>query len=183
MRQLEAKVLRIHSAGLARSAVLLAAAVALGALVPEPVGASATQTVVTVDHNSKWGTILALSNGDTVYRLTADGPDHSVCTGPCLAAWPAAVLAAGQTAPIGRGVHGLGTITRSNGERQVTYEGIPLYLFVGDHRAGQVNGNIKDTWGQWWTVNPSHPHAVPKAKGAKSSNSGSPATRGSGSAY
>ena len=78
------------------------------------------------------------------------------------------MLAPGQASPKGQGVSDLGTITRSNGQKQVTYQGIPLYLYIGDHSAGQVNGNIKDTWGQWWVVNPAHPHATPTA--AKSSS-------------
>ena len=71
------------------------------------------------------------------------------------------VLATGQRTPVGNGVTGVGTIRRSNGELQVTYQGIPLYLFVGDHAPGEVSGNIKDTWGQWWVVDPAHPTATP----------------------
>jgi predicted lipoprotein with Yx(FWY)xxD motif len=175
--------IQMRSAGLARLAAAVMAVAALGAFISGPAGASGSPTVVTVTHSSKWGPILTLSNGDTVYRLTADRANHSVCTGPCLAAWPPVLLATGQKAPTGHGVHGLGTINRGNGERQVTYKGVPLYLFVGDHHAGQVNGNIKDTWGQWWTVNPSNPHAVPTASGTKAGNSGATNTQGSGSAY
>jgi predicted lipoprotein with Yx(FWY)xxD motif len=123
---------------------------------------SGNQTVVTVTNSATWGPILTLSNKDTLYRLTADSTNKSVCSGACLVAWPAVVLASGQTNPVGRGVTGLGTIRRSDGKLQVTYQGIPLYLFVGDHAPGQVNGNIKDTWGQWWVVNPAHPTATPQ---------------------
>jgi predicted lipoprotein with Yx(FWY)xxD motif len=137
-----------------------------------PAGAQ-TATVVTVAHNPTWGQILTLGNGVTLYRLTADSKNKSTCTGACLAAWPPALLAAGQKKPVGHhGVRGLGTITTGAG-RQVTYHGIPLYEFVGDHGPGQVNGNVADTWGQWWVVNPAHPLATPVANAPSTLHSGS----------
>lgn len=155
-----------------------------GVLPAGPAGASGSgsPTTVVVVHNKTWGPLLALANGRTIYRLVGDSKDKSVCSGTCLVAWPAVVLAKGQKVPVGHGIHGLGSFKRSTGARQVTYQGIPLYLYIGDHKAGQVNGNIKDTWGQWWTVNPTHPLAVPKAK----SSTGHPSTNtssGSGVAY
>lgn len=166
---------------------LLAGLLGAGALAgfAGPVAAAGSATVITVAHNKTWGSILVLGNGDAVYRLTTDPTDKSTCTGACAVAWPPVVLAAGQDKPIGRGVSGLGTITRAGGARQVTYQGIPLYSFVGDHGAGQVNGNVKDAWGQWWVVNPAHPHAVPAAAGGsgKSSGAKTPGSTSSGVAY
>ncbi len=50
----------------------------------------------------------------------------------------------------------LGTITRSDGTKQVTYDGHPLYYFVGDSAAGQTNGQGSDNFGaKWWLVAPS----------------------------
>ncbi len=141
-------------------------------------------TVVTVTHSKTWGPVLTLSNGETLYRLTADPANKSVCNGTCTKIWPPVVLAAGQKSPVGRGVASLGTITRSNGARQVTYEGVPLYRYIGDHKAGQANGNLKDEWGQWWVVNPSQPRAVPTAVTKSGGNSSPSSTAaGSGVAY
>ena len=125
-------------------------------------------TEITVEKNATWGSILSLSNGDTVYRLTKDSKNKSTCTGACATAWPPVVLASGQKSPLGKGVTRLGTITRANGTRQVTYEGIPLYRYAGDKKSGEVNGNLKDTWGQWWVVNPSDPTATPHRNGSTS---------------
>jgi predicted lipoprotein with Yx(FWY)xxD motif len=173
------RVLRRSAVGL-----VVGGAATLGgtAVVPIVAGASSS-TVIVVTHNKTWGSMLAMSNGDAVYRLTTDPANKSVCSGACASAWPPVVLAPGQKRPKGQGVSGLGTITRSNGQKQVTYQGIPLYLYIGDHSAGQVNGNIKDSWGQWWVVNPAHPHATPTA--AKSSSGGGSTTTsaGSGVAY
>ncbi|HEX3948108.1 MAG TPA: hypothetical protein VHW47_10395 [Acidimicrobiales bacterium] len=168
------------SAGFGLAAVVAGAGV--GAVLPGTAGA-ASPTVVTVTHNRTWGTILRLSNGDTVYRLTTDPAGKSTCSGACAKAWPPVLLGAGQESPTGQGVSGLGTIARSGGQRQVTYKGVPLYLYVGDHSAGQVNGNIKDTWGQWWVVDPAHPRAVPTAAKSSSGGGSSPTTAGSGVAY
>lgn len=168
------------------AAVLAVCAVVASGVAPAAAGAAGAQTVITVTRNRTWGRILTLSNGDTLYRLTADHVDRSVCTGACAAVWPPVVLASGQTHPVGRGVKGLGTITRPGGARQVTIDGEPLYLFAGDQRAGQVSGNIKDTWGQWWVVDPAHPRQVPTAavSGHPSSGGGSaPASGGTGVAY
>jgi predicted lipoprotein with Yx(FWY)xxD motif len=142
---------------LAVGTALMATLVAPGAA-----GAASSATVITTTHNKTWGTILVLGNGDTVYRLSADRHDKSVCTGVCATIWPPVTLAKSQRSPIGRGVARLGVITRPGGARQVTFDGEPLYRFSGDTRPGQTNGNnLKDTWGRWWVIDPAHPGSVP----------------------
>ena len=136
---------------------------------------SAPKTTITIETKTPWGPILALSTGRTVYRFVKDGDNKSNCSGACAVVWPPVLLAKGQTAPLGKGVSHLGVITRSNGTHQVTYEGIPLYLFIRDSK-GSIDGNIKDGFGQWWVVNPAHPKATP-VKG------GSGAAGGGGVAY
>ncbi len=152
-------------------------------VLPATAGAATTTTTVAVTHNKKWGTILTVGSGVTVYRLTSDSKNKSVCSGTCAKIWPPVVLAAGQKAPVGKGVSGLGSIKRSDGTRQVTYKGVPLYRFVGDHKAGQATGNVKDTWGQWWVVNPAHPTAVPTASTSSGGGSTPTTVAGSGAAY
>lgn len=142
---------------------LAAGTVALGAspvLATRGPGVSPPTTVI-VEKTSNWGPVLALSNGWTVYRLTSDPTGKSTCTGQSARYWPPVVLAPGQKSPRGEGVGHLGTIARSDGARQVTYEGIPLYRFGGDTPRSQVNGNVKDSFGQWWVVNPAHPRSAP----------------------
>jgi predicted lipoprotein with Yx(FWY)xxD motif len=152
-------------------------------VLPGAAGAATTKITVTTKHNKTWGTILTLSSGVTVYRLTADSKNKSVCTGACATIWPPVVLAAGQKTPVGNGVSGLGSIKRADGTRQVTYKGVPLYRFVGDRKAGQATGNIKDTWGQWWVVNPAHPTAKPTAATSSGGSSAPTTVAGSGAAY
>jgi len=134
--------------------------------------------ITIVTEKTAWGPILALSSGWTVYRFVKDGNNRSTCSGACLQAWPAVILAKGQKEPDGKGVSHLGFIVRAGGAHQVTYEGIPLYLFIGDKKPGQITGNIKDKFGQWWVVNPATPKSVPHEAGGTTTTAG-----GSGVAY
>jgi predicted lipoprotein with Yx(FWY)xxD motif len=171
---------RITRAG-ALSAMALTGALAAGATlsVPTQAGAATPATTVTSTHSKAWGTILTLSNGTVVYRLTTDPKNKSVCSGTCAKIWPPVLLAAGQKKAAGHGVSGLGTITRSNGTHQVTYQGIPLYRYFGDHGPGQATGNIKDKWGRWWVVNPASPHVAPSAANVSTGADSTPSTGGS----
>src|SRR5271169_1864370 len=104
---------------------------------------AATGVTVSTAKNTKVGTVLV--SGKTVYTLK---PSSTACTAACLKVWPALVLPTGVTkAKAGSGVSAskLGTV-KHNGVVQVTYGGKPLYFFVGDTKAGQVNGNVTDTW-------------------------------------
>jgi len=143
-------------------------------------GASSSPTTISVTQNKTWGPTLTLKDGHTLYRLTKDSKNMSVCTGKCATVWVPVVLATGQKTPVGSGVSHLGSFTRANGTHQVTYEGIPLYTFVGDKKADVITGNIKDTWGQWWSINPSSPLTAPKKKGTSTTTTTSP---GGGIAY
>src|SRR5512135_895529 len=64
--------------------------------------------------------VLTNAKGDVLYWFVPDTPTESKCTGSCLTFWPA--VAGPVTA--GSGVTGtLGTITRSDGSKQATYDG------------------------------------------------------------
>ena len=91
--------------------------------------------------------VLTNAKGLTLYWFAPDTPTKSVCNGSCAAYWPP-VLGA-QTA--GRGVTGkLGTIKRADGSTQATYDGHPLYTYIGDSAPGQANGNNIDLNGGYW---------------------------------
>jgi predicted lipoprotein with Yx(FWY)xxD motif len=139
--------------------------------------ASPAPTTITVSKNATWGPTLTLKNGDALYRLSADSKDHSRCTGQCAVFWPPVLLAAGQKVAVGKGVSGLGSFTRSNGARQVTLDGLPLYRFVGDKKPGQVTGNVKNVFGHWYSINPQHPTVAPtKVKTGGTGGSGTTTT-------
>ena len=115
-------------------------------------GASSHATagiVVSAAKNSQFGTILV--SGKALYTLT---PSSTACGTKCLKIWPELLLPKGATKAVaGSGVNGakLGTVKRANGALQVTYGGKALYWFYKD-TAGQVKGNLTDTWGKWSVV-------------------------------
>jgi predicted lipoprotein with Yx(FWY)xxD motif len=160
-------------------AAVASGAAILGSVVLSTVSsASSSPTTITVAQNKTWGSTLTLKNGDTIYRLTKDSKNMSVCTGKCATIWVPVLLASGQKTAVGVGVSKLGSFARANGTHQVTYEGIPLYTFTGDKKAGQVTGNVKDTWGQWWSINPKSPLVAPKKSGGSSTTTTVPAGGG-----
>jgi predicted lipoprotein with Yx(FWY)xxD motif len=100
-------------------------------------------------------TFLTDGSGKAVYLWMKDTGDASQCSGACAGAWPP-VTASGTVTAAGSAVASdLGTITRSDGTKQVTYDGHPLYYFAGDSGAGQANGQGSDGFGaKWWLVSP-----------------------------
>jgi predicted lipoprotein with Yx(FWY)xxD motif len=100
------------------------------------------------------GKIITDGKGFTLYMY---GPDHqgpSQCSGICAKQWPPLVLPAGVRRPeAGPGVDAalLGTERRSNGQLQETYNGWPLYLWMGDAAPGQVTGQ-GDDMGLWYVL-------------------------------
>jgi len=92
-------------------------------------------------------TVLTNEAGKTLYWFAPDTPTKSVCNGSCAAYWPPV------TGPLtaAAGVHGtLGTIHRADGSVQQTYNGHPLYTYVGDSAPGQANGNNLNINGGLW---------------------------------
>lgn len=118
-----------------------------------PSAAAATATVLAKDAGSAGTVLVAGSSGMTLYTFSKDvaGSGKSACSGACLQKWPALTLPAGTSPAAGAGVTGaLGTITRDDGTLQVTYNGLPLYFFAGDHAPGDTNGNYTN----WNLVHP-----------------------------
>jgi len=92
-------------------------------------------------------TVLTDAEGFTLYSFAPDTATKSACYGDCAAYWPPVT----GTPAGGQGVTGrLGTIARSDGTTQATYNGHPLYTYVGDSRPGQANGNNLDLNGGLW---------------------------------
>jgi predicted lipoprotein with Yx(FWY)xxD motif len=92
-------------------------------------------------------TVLTSANGLTLYWFAPDTPATSKCTGSCVAYWPPVT----GSPKAGPGVTGkLGTIKRPGGAVQATYDGHPLYTYVGDSGPRQARGNNLDLNGGLW---------------------------------
>jgi predicted lipoprotein with Yx(FWY)xxD motif len=91
--------------------------------------------------------VVTDAKGLTLYWFAPDTSTTSKCTGSCATYWPPV------TGPVtaGTGVTGtLGTITRSDGTTQATYDGHPLYTYAGDSAPGQAKGNGLNASGGLW---------------------------------
>jgi len=115
-------------------------------------------------------TVLVNARGFTLYSFAPDTPRTSKCNGPCAKYWPPV-----QT-PVtaGPGIHGtLGTITRSDGSAQATYNGHPLYTYVADTTPGQAKGNdLNLSGGVWHEVTASGAAAPSPTSGGGGSSGG-----------
>jgi predicted lipoprotein with Yx(FWY)xxD motif len=98
------------------------------------------------------GQVLVDSEGHTLYAFSKDAGGSSTCEGACAKAWPPLLVEHGEPEPSnGAGASRLGTITRPDGDRQVTYSGHPLYSFTGDKQPGEANGDGSTAFGGTWT--------------------------------
>ncbi len=110
---------------------------------------------IEIMNSSTVGTYLANGTGWTLYILNNDtqNSNSSACNGACATYWPPFQGSASSLIlPANLSMSSFGTITRSDGTSQITYQGWPLYYFVGDKAAGQTNGQGKVAFGGIWTV-------------------------------
>jgi predicted lipoprotein with Yx(FWY)xxD motif len=115
-------------------------------------------------------TVLTNAKGFTLYWFVPDTSTKSNCNGSCAQIWPPVK----GPATAGSGVTGkLGTITRSDGSTQATYDGHPLYTYTADTAPGQANGNgINVSGGVWHEVTASGAAAAASSPSASSGGGG-----------
>jgi predicted lipoprotein with Yx(FWY)xxD motif len=135
-----------------RALAILAAAAASLALAAPSLG---EQSSTVGAHASAYGTILFDGRGFVLYVFTRDAHGQSACSGACAKAWPPFLVRGRPSAGKGAAGRLLGTIRRSNGARQVTYAGRPLYYYVGDRSPGQILcQDVVEYGGRWLVVRP-----------------------------
>jgi predicted lipoprotein with Yx(FWY)xxD motif len=106
--------------------------------------------------NSRLGKILVNSSGRTLYLFKKDAGKKSACSGQCASFWPPLRTTGKPTAGSGVKSSLLGTIKRSDGKAQVTYNGHPVYTFVMDKKAGDTNGEgVTAFGGKWFAISAS----------------------------
>ena len=127
-----------------------------------PSSSAAAMTVGLVSVSGIPGKFLADSQGRTLYLFEADKGGTSTCAGACAAAWPPDTASGMPTAGSGVNEALLGTVKRSDGTEQLTYNHHPLYYFAADTGAGTAKGQGSKAFGAgWYVVN---------AKGSKIDN-------------
>ena len=116
--------------------------------------------------------VLTSAKGFTLYWFVPDTSTKSMCNGSCATFWPPvpgpATLSAGMSGK-------LGTITRSDGSVQATFNGHPIYTYTGDKSPGQASGNGLNVSGGVWhevTVSGTAPASSPTSKSSSSGGGG-----------
>jgi predicted lipoprotein with Yx(FWY)xxD motif len=143
----------IARAGEAATAVLAVAALALLAVAeagaasaapaPAAAGTGAALKTATIGGTA----VLTNAKGFALYSFAPDTPTTSKCYGSCAVYWPPAT----GTAAAGAHLPGkVATIRRTNGALQLTYNGHPLYTYIGDSSPGQAAGNNVNLNGGVW---------------------------------
>lgn len=143
----------LFSGGLLAASLALAAC---GAATPSTGSASpsapASMTTVQVAANAKLGKILVDGAGKTLYLFEADKSTSSTCYGDCATYWPPLLTTGAPEAGTGVTATLLGTTTRKDGTKQVTYAGHPLYYVVTDRNPGDATGQGVNNFGAPWDV-------------------------------
>jgi predicted lipoprotein with Yx(FWY)xxD motif len=136
---------------------------------------------------SSGGAYLTDGSGRAIYDFLADSKNKSACTGACAAAWPPVIVTGQPTAGGGVTASELSTITRSDGTKQVTYDGRPLYYYAGDTGPGMANGQGLNGFGHlWWLLTPAGASLTSKVTISGGSGGGapsSPPSSGGGGGY
>jgi predicted lipoprotein with Yx(FWY)xxD motif len=137
-----------RAAATATAALAVAALVLLGVAVagagPRAPAATGTGLATTTIGGA---TVLTNARGFTLYWFAPDTPTASKCYGDCAAYWPPVT----GTAAASPGLSGrVSVITRAGGSRQLSYDGHPLYTYIGDSAPGQARGNNINLNGGLW---------------------------------
>jgi predicted lipoprotein with Yx(FWY)xxD motif len=141
---------------------------------PSKIARASTKTATVRVANSRLGRILVDSTGRTLYLFKGDVGTKSKCFGACAIAWPP--LRTGGKPAVRSGARAalVGTTKRSDGARQVTYNGHPLYLFIKDHKPGDVTGQGVTAFGATWSaVSPAGKQISTKSPGHGTGSSSS----------
>jgi predicted lipoprotein with Yx(FWY)xxD motif len=127
------------------------------------------------------GTYLTGASGRAVYLWAADKGGTSACSGACAKIWTPVTTSGKASVSGGAMAADLGTTTRADGAKQVTYNGHPLYYYVPDSGSGQTTGEGSNQFGaKWWLVAPSG-SGITSGSSSSSSGGASSAAASSGS--
>jgi predicted lipoprotein with Yx(FWY)xxD motif len=116
---------------------------------PKPssaVGLPSPGTTILIVQKSKLGYVLAEANGQVVYTFSQDKKGSpSTCTGGCATSWPAVtgmpMVRSGDHLPAA-----LGTVSTADGAKQITYDGMPLYIFKGAKPLSVAGQGVGGVW-------------------------------------
>jgi predicted lipoprotein with Yx(FWY)xxD motif len=127
------------------------------------------------------GKALVDANGRTLYLFAADKPNVSRLTAAGQAVWPPFTSATLPAATGGASAAQIGSISAS---KQITYNGHPLYYYVGDQRPGQASGQALNQFGaRWYVLSASGAAITSTAPSGSASQAGTSSSGGEGGSY
>jgi len=116
-------------------------------------GSVSQNLALSISSNGVLGRYLVGYTGMTLYTYAGDKGTASSCTGQCAVNWPPYVVPAQSVLNFGAGVNGtVSTTVRADGSTQVTYNGHPLYFYLGDKTASDTKG--EGVGGVWRVARP-----------------------------
>lgn len=123
-----------------KTAKIFMAAVAAAALLTACAGVGQPEHKVA---DTGLGKVLTTKDGMTLYTFANDKePGKSACNGPCATNWPP-LMAKADATPVGKWT----VITRNDGAKQWAYDGMPLYAWIRDQKAGDTTGEgFNNVW-------------------------------------
>ena len=138
-------------------------AVAAAALAGASLAGGAIAPTVKTTNVGTLGKVVVSPSGRTLYHYTDETRGKVDCTGSCAKLWPPLLVKAGAKPVAGPGITAakLGVVKRPDGTSQVTYGGLGLYLYSGDKKTGDANGEELDK--SWFAVSPAAKIVKPKA--------------------
>lgn len=124
-------------------------------------GAASGGAMIAANHEiqsgsvDEYGEILQDGKGHSIYVFTADKSGESDCYDDCAKAWPPVLTKGAPKAGNGADQSKLGTIKRTDGTTQVTYDDQPLYFYVNETKPNQVLCQaVAEFGGKWYIVAP-----------------------------
>jgi predicted lipoprotein with Yx(FWY)xxD motif len=117
-----------------------------------PSAAAAAKGRALAVRSTSLGKVVVDAKGRTLYAFGHDLKNKSRCSGACATNWPPALSPAKPKVGAGISKAKLRVIKRSDGGRQLSYAGHPLYRYIGDSKAGDVNGQGLNFFGGVWNV-------------------------------
>lgn len=102
--------------------------------------------------NAKFGSILVDDKGMSLYLFTNDTPNKPTCYNKCATFWPPLLTSGFPVAGSGFDDSMFGTVPRTDGTTQVTFNGWPLYYYAKDKQPGDVTG--QGVTNNWYLVSP-----------------------------
>jgi predicted lipoprotein with Yx(FWY)xxD motif len=101
---------------------------------------------------SRYGRILVDGSGRTLYLFDIESDPTPKCYGACAVNWPPMVATAASTSDPLLNQTLIAVSRRDNDSKQLTYNGHPLYYYVGDHITGEIKCQAVIEFGGGWYV-------------------------------